>query len=48
MHAGEARVAGEAAKRAQLAAGALGLDLYEMREALEKAGLRYVDYQEED
>jgi 4-hydroxy-4-methyl-2-oxoglutarate aldolase len=48
VHAGEARVAGEAAKRAQLAAGALGLDLYEMREALEKAGLRYVDYQEED
>jgi len=48
VQAGEARLAGEAAKRAQLAAGALGLDLYQMREALEKAGLRYVEYEEDD
>ena len=47
VKAGEARIANEAAKRAQLAAGALSLDLYEMREGLEKGGLRYVEYREE-
>jgi 4-hydroxy-4-methyl-2-oxoglutarate aldolase len=38
----------EEGKRKRLAAGELGLDMYNMREALAKAGLVYLDHPEED
>jgi 4-hydroxy-4-methyl-2-oxoglutarate aldolase len=45
---GEKRQADEESKRKQLASGALGLDMYNMREPLAKAGLVYIDRPETD
>jgi 4-hydroxy-4-methyl-2-oxoglutarate aldolase len=45
---GEKRHADEEGKRRLLAEGKLGLDMYNMREPLAKAGLVYVDELEED
>jgi 4-hydroxy-4-methyl-2-oxoglutarate aldolase len=44
----EKRHADEEAQRKQLASGVLGLDMYNMREALAKAGLVYLDEPETD
>ena len=38
----EERIAKEDEKRARLAAGELGLDIYDMRARLKERGLRYV------
>lgn len=44
LESGLTREANETAKRARLASGELGLDIYSMREPLAAKGLRYVDY----
>jgi 4-hydroxy-4-methyl-2-oxoglutarate aldolase len=41
--AAAARDENEHAKRARLAAGELGLDIYDLRGKLAEAGLRYLD-----
>jgi 4-hydroxy-4-methyl-2-oxoglutarate aldolase len=46
LKAAQDREANETDKRARLAAGEIGLDIYGMRDRLAAKGLRYVDYQD--